>query len=62
MALLDHVAVELGIEINSATEKMGRWRMNTSLLQNETFCLLLKGDHTSFFKLNADSTDTKAME
>ena len=36
--------------------------MNTSLIQDENFNLLLKEDIKSFFEINAGSTDTKAME
>lgn len=49
MALSDHVAVGLSIDINTDTEKKGRWRMNTSLLQDEYFNQMLKDDLISFF-------------
>lgn len=62
MALSDHAPVELGIDINTDVEKKGRWRMNTLLIQDENFNLLLKEDIKSFFEINACSTDTKAME
>lgn len=62
MALSDHAAVELNIDINSDTERKGRWRMNTSLLQDESFKLTLRNDLISFFEINAGSTDTRAME
>lgn len=42
MALSDHAAVELGIDINNGTELRGRWRLNASLLYNEAFNLSLK--------------------
>ena len=44
MALSDHAELEFGIDINTDTGKKGRWRMNTLLLQDETFNLLLKED------------------
>ena len=62
MALSDHAPVELGIDINTDVEKKGRWRMNTSLIKDENFNLLLKEDIKSFFEINAGSTDTKATE
>lgn len=51
MALSNHAAVELNIDINTDTEKKGRWRMNTSLLQDEYFNQMLKDDLISFLKL-----------
>ena len=62
MALSDHAAVELSIDINADTEKKGRWRMNTSLLKDESFSLSLKDDLVSFFEVNAGSASTRAME
>jgi hypothetical protein len=62
MALSDHAPVELGIDINTDQDKKGRWRMNTSLLQDENFKQLLKEDIKSFFEINAGSTNTRAME
>lgn len=59
MALSDHAAVELGIDINNDTERRGRWRLNASLLYNEAFNLLLKEELESFFELNTGSTDRK---
>lgn len=37
VALSDHAAVELRIDINNDTERKGRWRLNASLLYNEAF-------------------------
>lgn len=62
MALSDHAAVELHVDINTDTEKKGRWRMNTSLLQDESFSLSLKNDLVSFFEINSGSATSRAME
>lgn len=62
MALSDHTAVELSIDINTDTEKKGRLRMNISLLQDELFNLSLKDELISFFQINAGSATSKAME
>ena len=52
----------LSIDMNADTEKKGRWRMNTSLLKDESFSLSLKDDLVSFFEVNAGSASTRAME
>ena len=61
MALSDHAAVELDIDINTDSDRKGRWRLNISLLQDETFKLSLLNDLKSFYEINAGSTETKAM-
>ena len=61
MALSDYAAVELNIDINTDTDRKGRWRLNISLLQDETFKLSLLDDLKSFNEINVGSTETKAM-
>ncbi len=57
IVLSDHATVELDIALNTEAGRKGRWRLNTSLLQDECFGSLLADDLTSFFKLNIGSTD-----
>ena len=57
IALSDHAWVELNIDLNTETEKKGRWRMNTMLLQDEIFSAKLTEDLTSFFDINMGSTE-----
>lgn len=62
IALSDHAAVELGIDINNDNERKGRWRHNTSLLLNETFKLSIKVEFMSFFEINKGSTNKRSTE
>lgn len=62
MALSDHAAIELGVDINTDKERKGRWRLNTSLLRDEAFALTLGEDLKFDFDINSGSTATRAME
>ncbi len=62
IALSDHAAVKLGIDINCDKERNGRWRLNTSLLSHDAFSLSLKEDLQSFFEINTGSTDRRSTE
>lgn len=62
IALSDHAAVKLGIDINCDKERKGRWRLNTSLLSHDAFSLSLKEDLQSFFEINTGSTDRRSTE
>uniref|UniRef100_A0A9J8CLD1 Reverse transcriptase domain-containing protein n=1 Tax=Cyprinus carpio carpio TaxID=630221 RepID=A0A9J8CLD1_CYPCA len=62
IALSDHAAVKLGIDINCDKERKGRWRLNTSLLSHEAFVASLKEDLKSFFEINTGSTDRRSTE
>lgn len=57
IALSDHATVELDINLNPDTGRKGRWRLNTSLLQDEVFSTMLAEDLISFFDLNIGSTE-----
>lgn len=57
IAITDHAAVELCFTIGSDMEKSTQWRMNTSLLQDQGFKILLGKDLKSFFELNIGSTE-----
>lgn len=61
ISLSDHAPVELSVNIHSDRLRRGRWRMNTSLLQDEVFSKELAGDLSSFFEINMGSTDSVAM-
>ena len=62
MALSDHAAIELGIDINTDKKRKGRWRLNTSLLRDEAFALTLREDLKYYFDFNSRSTATRAVE
>lgn len=61
ISLSDHAPVELCIKIYPERLRRGRWRMNTSMLQDEVFHNELAEDLSSFFEINIGSTDNMAM-
>ncbi|CAG5947255.1 unnamed protein product, partial [Menidia menidia] len=61
ISLSDHAPVELCVKIHPEKLKRGRWRMNTSILQNDIFQKELAIDLSSFFEINMGSTDSVAM-
>lgn len=56
IAITDHALVELHLDLNVDKIKVGRWRMNTSLLQDEEFAKKLGEDICKFLELNIGST------
>lgn len=58
IALSDHAAVELHVDLNTDKVKRGRWRLNTMWLQDVSFCNTLSEDLKSFFEINIGSTET----
>ena len=60
IALSDHGAVELHIDLQTDRDRKGRWRLNTKLLQDEVFSNALSEDLKSFFEINIGSTSTIA--
>lgn len=61
ISLSDHAPVELCINIHSDRLRRGRWRMNTSLIQDKVFYAELTEDLSSFFEINMGSTESVAM-
>lgn len=56
IALSDHGTVQLNVDLNTDKVKRGRWRLNTMLLQNDSFSNTLSEDLKSFFEINIGST------
>lgn len=50
--MTDHAPVDLVISAITSTEKSKGWRMNTSLLQDEAFCMKLKNQIIQYFETN----------
>lgn len=61
ISLSDHAPVELCLKLHPDKLRRGRWRMNTSILQDEVFHNELARDLSSFFDINMGSTDSVAM-
>uniref|UniRef100_A0A3P8RWJ4 Reverse transcriptase domain-containing protein n=1 Tax=Amphiprion percula TaxID=161767 RepID=A0A3P8RWJ4_AMPPE len=60
IALTDHAPVELCINLQTERVNRGRWRLNTSVLQDEQFVLSLQKDIEYFLQVNVGSTDRLA--
>lgn len=60
IALTDHAPVELRINLQAVRVSRGRWRLNTSVLQDEQFVLSLQNDIEYFSQVNVGSTDRLA--
>ena len=60
IAITDHAPVELHIDLRSNKGKAGRWRLNTSLLQDEQFATKLGGDIRTFLDINSGTTERLA--
>lgn len=56
ITITDHAPEELLLNIQSDTEKRGRWRMNTALLLDPLFRKALEDDLKFFFDINLGST------
>ncbi len=56
-ALTDHATVQWGVKLGSDVIKSNRWRMNVSLLQDETFANILGEDLKMFFDISIGSTE-----
>lgn len=61
ISLSDHAPIELCIKIHPDKLRRGRWKMNTSILQDDIFHNELAKDLSSFFEINMGSTDSVAM-
>lgn len=57
ISLSDHAPVVLCLQIHPDRLRRGRWRMNTSMLQDEVFHDELAKDLSSFFEINIGSTN-----
>ena len=57
IAISDHATVSLDVDLNTETAKRGRWRLNTTLLQDRAFSETLAEDLKSFFETNMGSTE-----
>lgn len=57
IALSDHATVESHVDLKVDRAKRGRWRLNTMLLQDESFSAAIREDLKSFFEINVGSTD-----
>lgn len=57
IAITDHAAVELCLRVELEGGHMSRWRMNVSLLQDQSFKKSLGEDLKSFFEINRGSTE-----
>ena len=57
IAISDHATVSLDVDLNTETAKRGRWRFNTTLLQDRAFSETLSEDLKSFFETNMGSTE-----
>ena len=57
IAISDHATVSLDVDLNTETAKRGRWRLNTTLLQDRAFSETLSEDLKSFFETNMGSTE-----
>lgn len=60
IAITDHALVQLHLDLNVDKTKVGRWRMNTNLLQDEQFAKKLVEDIYIFLELNIGSTERLA--
>lgn len=60
IALTDHALVELHINLQVEKISRGRWRLNTSILQDDQFVLTLQRDIEYFLQVNVGSTDRLA--
>lgn len=60
IALTDHAPVELHINLQVEIKSKGRWRLNSSILQDEKFVSTLKEDIKYFLEVNVGSTDKLA--
>lgn len=60
IAITDHALVQLHLDLNVDKTKVGRWRMNTNLLQDEQFAKKLGEDIHIFLELNIGSTERLA--
>lgn len=56
IALTDHAPVELHINLKVEKNCKGRWRLNSSILQDEQFVSTLKEDIKYFLEINVGST------
>lgn len=54
MAITDHGLVELHIDLRANKSKAGRWRLNTSLLQDEQFATRLGEDIKVFLDIKKE--------
>ena len=60
IAITDHSLVELHINLCSTEGNVGRWRLNTSLLQDEQFATKLGEDIRIFLDINRGTTERLA--
>lgn len=60
IAITDHALVELHINLNPIKGNVGRWRLNTSTLQNEQFATKLGEDIGAFLDINRGTTERLA--
>ena len=60
IAITDHALVELHLNLHSTKGNGGRWRLNTSLLQDEQFATKLGEDIWVFLDINRGTTERLA--
>jgi len=60
IALMDHATVELHINLKVEKNCKGRWRLNSSILQDEQFVSTLKEDIKDVLEINVRSANRLA--
>lgn len=58
--ILDHAMVVLDVKVSNR-DNFQQWRLNTNILKDQTFYPFFFGEFTSFYAINAKSTQDTSL-